>query len=101
MIRRPPRSTRTGTLFPYTTLFRSLAVRRREDFGRIVGRRRGRRRFLQTLDIGAVDAGPIDRLQHQARGTGGRAGGIGRLGAVVDRPVILVVARSKEWKSVV
>src|SRR3546814_5578476 len=24
MIRRPPRSTRTDTLFPYTTLFRSL-----------------------------------------------------------------------------
>src|SRR3546814_15685188 len=28
MIRRPPRSTRTDTLFPYTTLFRSLALRR-------------------------------------------------------------------------
>src|SRR3546814_1340143 len=27
MIRRPPRSTRTDTLFPYTTLFRSLADR--------------------------------------------------------------------------
>src|SRR3546814_6903386 len=26
MIRRPPRSTRTDTLFPYTTLFRSLEV---------------------------------------------------------------------------
>src|SRR3546814_15143787 len=26
MIRRPPRSTRTDTLFPYTTLFRSLAT---------------------------------------------------------------------------
>src|SRR3546814_4735296 len=26
MIRRPPRSTRTGTLFPYTTLFRSEIV---------------------------------------------------------------------------
>src|SRR3546814_18823998 len=26
MIRRPPRSTRTDTLFPYTTLFRSLNV---------------------------------------------------------------------------
>src|SRR3546814_1764681 len=26
MIRRPPRSTRTYTLFPYTTLFRSLLV---------------------------------------------------------------------------
>src|SRR3546814_14534327 len=27
MIRRPPRSTRTDTLFPYTTLFRSLGNR--------------------------------------------------------------------------
>src|SRR3546814_18535385 len=27
MIRRPPRSTRTDTLFPYTTLFRSRGVR--------------------------------------------------------------------------
>src|SRR3546814_7172829 len=26
MIRRPPRSTRTDTLFPYTTLFRSMPV---------------------------------------------------------------------------
>src|SRR3546814_15817373 len=26
MIRRPPRSTRTGTLFPYTTLFRSDVI---------------------------------------------------------------------------
>src|SRR3546814_17206392 len=29
-LRRPPRSTRTDTLFPYTTLFRSLAVKRTE-----------------------------------------------------------------------
>src|SRR3546814_11566231 len=27
MIRRPPRSTRTDTLFPYTTLFRSVCAR--------------------------------------------------------------------------
>src|SRR3546814_20558760 len=26
MIRRPPRSTRTDTLFPYTTLFRSVRI---------------------------------------------------------------------------
>src|SRR3546814_1253154 len=32
MIRRPPRSTRTDTLFPYTTLFRSIDVRG-EDSG--------------------------------------------------------------------
>src|SRR3546814_6258888 len=31
MIRRPPRSTRTDTLFPYTTLFRSL-TRAGRDF---------------------------------------------------------------------
>src|SRR3546814_1298423 len=32
MIRRPPRSTRTDTLFPYTTLFRSVPLgQRRSD----------------------------------------------------------------------
>src|SRR3546814_4418859 len=39
MIRRPPRSTRTDTLFPYTTLFRSLFARQRANgsgrFGRL------------------------------------------------------------------
>src|SRR3546814_10815142 len=34
MIRRPPRSTRTDTLFPYTTLFRSRAGMS-ENFGRV------------------------------------------------------------------
>src|SRR3546814_2980725 len=47
MIRRPPRSTRTDTLFPYTTLFRSksadrsvLALRivRKVRFGMVSGR---------------------------------------------------------------
>src|SRR3546814_2081444 len=41
MIRRPPRSTRTDTLFPYTTLFRSAAAQERDradegDFGGLV-----------------------------------------------------------------
>src|SRR3546814_20298754 len=31
MIRRPPRSTRTDTLFPYTTLFRSSSSHERDD----------------------------------------------------------------------
>src|SRR3546814_4371297 len=37
MIRRPPRSTRTDTLFPYTTLFRSVAIACTNDkiFGRL------------------------------------------------------------------
>src|SRR3546814_9736234 len=39
MIRRPPRSTRTDTLFPYTTLFRSEldALRQRQRFGVVDG----------------------------------------------------------------
>src|SRR3546814_14335055 len=48
MIRRPPRSTLTDTLFPYTTLFRSLIlrecfmkVRRFEDFQSRLGISRG------------------------------------------------------------
>src|SRR3546814_5337755 len=47
MIRRPPRATRTDTLFPYTTLFRScvdvlpapeyrVVIARRQGWGRIV-----------------------------------------------------------------
>src|SRR3546814_2526484 len=32
MIRRPPRSTRTDTLFPYTTLFRSSVATRPRHF---------------------------------------------------------------------
>src|SRR3546814_13677316 len=56
MIRRPPRSTRTDTLFPYTTLFRSscrvppfLALAEGED---IVGR-------LGRLGGGAEDSAAV------------------------------------------
>src|SRR3546814_20529585 len=35
MIRRPPRSTRTDTLFPYTTLFRSARMTRAASWGAI------------------------------------------------------------------
>src|SRR3546814_12266478 len=41
MIRRPPRSTRTDTLFPYTTLFRSPATQRQYPMGGRVGERAG------------------------------------------------------------
>src|SRR3546814_5356573 len=36
MIRRPPRSTRTDTLFPYTTLFRSINDRQPQDDDSVV-----------------------------------------------------------------
>src|SRR3546814_2798950 len=35
MIRRPPRATRTYTLFPYPTLFRSLVHRGARKYGRL------------------------------------------------------------------
>src|SRR3546814_15136780 len=38
MIRRPPRSTRTDTLFPYTTLFRSTAFHLATDDLTVNGR---------------------------------------------------------------
>src|SRR3546814_16122845 len=37
MIRRPPRSTRTDTLFPYTTLFRSEIISRHLHHGPVAG----------------------------------------------------------------
>src|SRR3546814_5060033 len=42
MIRRPPRSTRTDTLFPYTTLFRSIVIRQGDDIVAEHARRYGR-----------------------------------------------------------
>src|SRR3546814_8687804 len=62
MIRRPPRSTRTDTLFPYTTLFRSQ--RRRVDMA--VGTELAR---IAQAEGGAVVPGRADPGIHQARVT--------------------------------
>src|SRR3546814_5458547 len=64
MIRRPPRSTRTDTLFPYTTLFRSLeealAVAGQHLAGELAGR--------QALESGRRIAEPVaDRQQLEDR----------------------------------
>src|SRR3546814_17166900 len=58
MIRRPPRSTRTDPLFPYTTLFRS-------------GRRRGWSRWRRRIEFAApVDRVDIDAERIPAEGVG-------------------------------
>src|SRR3546814_1204428 len=54
MIRRPPRSTRTATLFPYTTLFRSPCARRSAS-ARVWGARDGRREQGRTWRWPLVD----------------------------------------------
>src|SRR3546814_11376039 len=60
MIRRPPRSTRTDTLFPYTTLFRSDELD--QESGRPAGRSQGREdpddRSQQCGDDGSAGHGP-------------------------------------------
>src|SRR3546814_939954 len=48
MIRRPPRSTLTDTLFPYTTLFRSLGLN--QAWPNICQAMRGRK-FLDLADV--------------------------------------------------
>src|SRR3546814_9165961 len=67
MIRRPPRSTRIDTLFPYTTLFRSvlrLAVRHRRAGH--PGRRPGAARDPGSLERAAAaqPGGRVPDLQH-------------------------------------
>src|SRR3546814_6777164 len=58
MIRRPPRSTRTDTLFPYTTLFRSHIIVERQVGGHMLADRHrdraARRRRDDDLDARAV-----------------------------------------------
>src|SRR3546814_18467130 len=54
MIRRPPRSTRTDTLFPYTTLFRSetLGRGRKDEGGQALGARRLAAAGVKRQDVG-------------------------------------------------
>src|SRR3546814_2564929 len=64
MIRRPPRSTRTDTLVPYTTLFRSADARlrrgRRKERARAVHgpRRRGQGAVRRRLQRPAITRAP-------------------------------------------
>src|SRR3546814_5479001 len=61
MRRRPPRSTRTDTLFPYTTLFRSGRRTETADIDDIVAGGRlnkdVRRVIHHRLDVGGVEVG--------------------------------------------
>src|SRR3546814_20857856 len=67
MIRRPPRSTRTDTLFPYTTLFRSVRGRSPGLSGRADG---------QSEVAGGNTRGDCGRLPalHRSHGAEGRRG---------------------------
>src|SRR3546814_3680559 len=54
MIRRPPRSTRTDTLFPYTTLFRSRAGLAADQVSKRGGEIIGKHREIDALQAAAA-----------------------------------------------
>src|SRR3546814_2940109 len=76
MIRRPPRSTRTDTLFPYTTLFRSRMV----------------------TEIGGESAPPSTTLSAPRAAAGGKAP-VGKVVAARDALAVLSAPRSEEHTS--
>src|SRR3546814_21038063 len=72
MIRRPPRSTRTDTLFPYTTLFRSAVL----DGGQTAWNDEYRFRRVDGSYAEILDRGHVIRDEH------GRA--VRMIGAMLD-----------------
>src|SRR3546814_12416623 len=86
MIRRPPRSTLTDTLFPYTTLFRSGLHAEAVDHGGEFGRGRD---VVEVATLHVLDSGIVERrrggptlgtaridpdLHDRSVGVGGRLG---------------------------
>src|SRR3546814_5941947 len=92
MIRRPPRSTRTDTLFPYTTLFRSSIVLYPDSMADLFGSDESK------APEPAKDAPLADRLRPRnlaevvgqehltgPEGAIGRMVAAGRLSSIIDR----------------
>src|SRR3546814_10484600 len=86
MIRRPPRSTRTDTLFPYTTLFRSQLMHDLEHGETVVEREKflklvvpAAQRLLRSGQYGHVEWSLEQRaiFDHLGDGCPGRVDGVG------------------------
>src|SRR3546814_1352428 len=108
MIRRPPRSTRTDTRFPYTTLFRSDQALPRACRHRVVDRVEGEERVARKIELGdqpgregraeegQVDVGRPPRVRMVLPGIGAR---LDRLEPVPSFGVGDGPARSEEHTS--
>src|SRR3546814_16433013 len=62
MIRRPPRSTRTDTLFPYTTLFRSLGDLQLRTLDERLPHRAADERQARRLEVREIPGLATDEL---------------------------------------
>src|SRR3546814_13032989 len=86
MIRRPPRSTRTDTLFPYTTLFRSLVWLYQDGwFGR----------QAEALQLAALEGSGhlglrIEEVLVQGRARTDGEEILARLGLETGRPILAI-----------
>src|SRR3546814_1114067 len=115
MIRRPPRSTRTDTPFPYTTLFRSdepFAVLLPDD---LIWNRHGKGALRQMTELAAENDAGVIAVQDVPRDKTGSYGIVatdsfdgraGRIRAMVEKPspeqapsTLAVVGRSDEHTS--
>src|SRR3546814_1441346 len=100
MIRRPPRSTRTDTLVPYTTLFRSTEREEAAVGARLVDRARERRACQQPLAIGdhvaerRVDAVRPVGIEQERRGAA-----VGEAEVVAGCPFARSEAHTSELQS--
>src|SRR3546814_18126286 len=94
MIRRPPRSTRTDTLFPYTTLFRSQVPDARVNFMSQNGGGGGSNRDV-SITLGGDDP---EQLMQVATQLVGEMGGVSdivapRIEGNLQRPEIVIRPR--------
>src|SRR3546814_6101852 len=103
MIRRPPRSTRTDTLFPYTTLFRSHRLDAARDRHRQVGVDAGHVTEC-AVDLHMADGGAVggrnalqraDLVDHQPLDVAGRH----RDRPAAEPPQVVEAGRSEEHTS--
>src|SRR3546814_16357273 len=96
MIRRPPRSTRTDTLFPYTTLFRSGQSLEVRDLARFEVHDRLKRKVEAVARDYRLEGGDAVLRFHHLLVEGNGEAGDTEIGAAPARHLVDGIDRSEE-----